>query len=82
MTYKELETRLLNLEKMVSNLAERTSNRDNEAESSISTVKSETTSNISIIEEAMCDNYAEQAETNATVEEALIEIYELIEGGN
>lgn len=34
------------------------------------------------LEEAMCDNYAEQAETNATVEEALIEIYELIEGGN
>lgn len=33
------------------------------------------------LEEAMCDNYAEQAETNATVEEALIEIYELIEGG-
>lgn len=34
------------------------------------------------LEEAICDNYAEQAETNATVEEALIEIYELIEGGN
>lgn len=34
------------------------------------------------LEEAMCDNYVEQAETNATVEEALIEIYELIEGGN
>lgn len=42
----------------------------------------QTETHITGIEEAMCDNYTEQTETNTTVEEALIEIYELIEGGN
>ena len=43
MTHQEMETALVNLQKQVANLAERTSNRDNEAESSISTTKSDVT---------------------------------------
>lgn len=78
MTNKELETRLLSLEKMVGNLADRTSNRDNTNEGNISNVKAETSAEITVIEDAMMETYEEQTSINADVEDALCEIYELL----
>lgn len=78
MSNKELELRLINLEKAVSELARRTSNRDNTNENNISNVESETNTSITEVEEALCENYEEQMTVNTDVEEALCEIYEMI----
>lgn len=75
MTIKQLENRFLSLEQSFINLATRTGDRDNDAESSISTVKAEVDTTSSNISDAWNDTklyvVGDYAIDNNTMYEAL-----------
>lgn len=67
--------RLANLESAIKVLKDNLSVNDNSAFESINS----NTQHITETEEAMCETYEEQTMTNLEVQEALVELYEMIE---